>query len=121
MVIQSDSGGRFLVTDDTNLDTEAGYTPMPSGGAVDSVNSQTGIVVLDAADVGADPAGSAATAQAFAVQRANHTGQQAAGTITGLAAVATSGAYGDLTGQPTIPPGPVTYDFAAEFLAIVNA
>lgn len=33
-------------------------------GAVDSVNGQTGVVVLDAGDVGADPAGSAAAAQA---------------------------------------------------------
>lgn len=32
------------------------------GGAVDSVNGETGIVVLDATDVGADPSGSAATA-----------------------------------------------------------
>ncbi|MDH4566191.1 hypothetical protein E8E95_05820 [Pseudomonas sp. BN414] len=32
------------------------------GGAVDSVNGQTGVVVLDAADVGADPAGAASTA-----------------------------------------------------------
>jgi hypothetical protein len=31
------------------------------GGAVDSVNAQTGAVVLDAADVGADPAGTAQT------------------------------------------------------------
>ena len=34
--------------------------------------------------------------------RATHTGTQAAGTITGLAAVATSGAYGDLTGLPSL-------------------
>jgi hypothetical protein len=34
------------------------------GGAVASVNGQTGTVVLDAGDVGADPAGSAAAAQA---------------------------------------------------------
>lgn len=33
--------------------------------------------------------------------RANHTGTQAVGTITGLATVATSGAYTDLTGEPT--------------------
>jgi len=33
------------------------------GGAVDSVNGQVGVVVLDYSDVGADPAGSAATAQ----------------------------------------------------------
>lgn len=49
-----------------------------------------------------DPAGSAAAAQAFAVQRSNHTGTQAAGTITGLAAVATSGAYNSLSGTPTL-------------------
>lgn len=36
------------------------------GGVVDSVNGQTGVVVLDAADVGADPAGSAATAESNA-------------------------------------------------------
>lgn len=33
------------------------------GGAVDSVNGQTGTVVLDYSDVGADPSGSAATAE----------------------------------------------------------
>ena len=33
------------------------------GGAVDSVNGQTGVVVLDATDVGADVAGAAATAE----------------------------------------------------------
>ena len=32
------------------------------GGAVDSVNGQTGVVILDATDVGADPAGTAASA-----------------------------------------------------------
>jgi len=36
------------------------------GGAVDSVNGQTGVVVLDAADVGADASGSAASALASA-------------------------------------------------------
>lgn len=34
--------------------------------------------------------------------RANHTGTQPASTITGLATVATSGAYGDLSGKPTL-------------------
>lgn len=37
-----------------------------------------------AAQVGADPAGSAAAAQAFAIQRGNHTGMQAQSTITNL-------------------------------------
>jgi hypothetical protein len=35
--------------------------------------------------------------------RANHTGTQAASTITGLSIVATSGSYADLTSKPTIP------------------
>lgn len=49
-----------------------------------------------------------ATANATDAQlrdRATHTGTQPAATITGLAAVATSGAYADLTGTPTIRPG----------------
>lgn len=43
--------------------------------------------------------------------RANHTGTQPANTVTGLAAVATSGAYGDLTGRP---PAGFTYDQQTE-------
>lgn len=46
-----------------------------------------------------------ATANATDAQlrdRSTHTGTQAAGTITGLAAVATSGAYSDLSGRPTL-------------------
>jgi hypothetical protein len=42
-----------------------------------------------------------AAVQAYAIQRANHTGTQAVGTITGLATVATSGAYADLSGAPS--------------------
>lgn len=41
------------------------------GGAVDSVNGQIGVVVLDAADVGADAAGTAAAAVAAHVAAAN--------------------------------------------------
>lgn len=52
--------------------------------------------------ISAEQAGAAATAQAAAVQRSNHTGTQPANTITGLAAVATSGAYSDLSGLPTL-------------------
>lgn len=40
--------------------------------------------------------------QAYCVQRANHTGTQSVSTITGLATVATSGAYNDLSGKPTL-------------------
>jgi hypothetical protein len=38
--------------------------PPGPGSAIDSVNGQTGVVVLDASDVGADPAGTAATGDA---------------------------------------------------------
>lgn len=47
-----------------------------------------------------------ATANATDAQlrdRSTHTGTQSAATITGLSTVATSGAYGDLSGRPTIP------------------
>src|SRR5690606_30012190 len=57
-----------------------------------------------------------ATANATDAQlrdRATHTGTQAASTITGLAAVATSGAYGDLSGRPTIPAAQVPADWNA--------
>lgn len=44
------------------------------------------------------------TAVTDAKNRANHTGTQDISTVTGLAAVAGSGAYADLSGKPTIPP-----------------
>ena len=46
-----------VVVDDVNV---AVTVTTAGGGAVDSVNGQTGVVVLAAADVGADPAGTAA-------------------------------------------------------------
>jgi hypothetical protein len=68
-----------------------------------------------------DPAGSAASAQAFSIQRSNQTGTQLAATISdfssaalsavtwstltgkpSFATVATSGAYSDLSGLPTL-------------------
>jgi hypothetical protein len=59
-----------------------------------------------------------ATANASDAQlrdRATHTGTQAATTITGLATVATTGAYGDLSGRPTLgtAAAAATTDFAA--------
>lgn len=42
-----------------------------------------------------------ANGTSYYLSRANHTGTQSANTITGLAAVATTGAYGDLSGRPT--------------------
>jgi hypothetical protein len=42
------------------------------------------------------------SADAFLLDRENHTGTQAAATITGLATVATTGAYSDLSGTPDL-------------------
>jgi len=58
-----------------------------------------------------DASGSASAAQAFSIQRANHTGTQSVSTITGLATVATSGAYADLSGKPSIPSAQVQSDW----------
>ena len=100
-----------------------------TGDAVASVNGQTGAVVLTAADIGAQPAGAYATltdgtvpdnqipasiardtevtaAADAAKARSTHTGTQPASTVTGLATVATTGAYTDLSGKPTIPAAP---------------
>jgi len=60
---------------------------------VASVNGKSGVVVLDAADVGAATAAQGALADS-AVQPSD------------LADVATSGAYADLTGRPNIPATP---------------
>jgi hypothetical protein len=49
-----------------------------------------------------DATSKANAAQAAAIQRANHTGTQPASTITGLAAVATSGSYNDLSNKPNV-------------------
>jgi hypothetical protein len=55
------------------------------------------------------------SADATLLARANHTGTQAATTITGLATVATTGAYNDLSGRPTLgtAAAAATTDFAA--------
>ena len=49
---QTGNAGKFLTTDGTNTS----WATVSVSGAVDSVNGQTGVVVLDAADVGAEPA-----------------------------------------------------------------
>ena len=69
--------------------------------AVSSVNGQTGVVVLDAADIGADAAGSASNALS---QANDYTDEQ----IGDLATVASTGSYNDLLNKPTIPTVPVT-------------
>lgn len=72
------------------------------GGAVDSVNGQTGVVSLDATDVGAVAPGDLATVATTGAY-ADLTGKPV------LATVATSGAYSDLSGTPAaITPAALT-------------
>lgn len=73
-------------------------TTLSGYGITDGVTSASLTSLL----AGKETAGAAATAQVYAVQRSNHTGTQSVATITGLAGVATSGAYVDLTGKPTL-------------------
>lgn len=80
---------------------------LPLGGTVDQVLSKVSNANFDVAwmDAGAgdmvkatyDPNG----INADAFDRANHTGTQSVNTITGLATVATSGSYADLSNKPT--------------------
>lgn len=75
-----------------------GSGPGPS--PVTSVNGKTGTVVLNAGDVGADPSGTAtAEITAHVIAPDPHTQYVLK---TSLSAVATSGAYSDLTGKPTL-------------------
>jgi hypothetical protein len=96
---------------DTEWDTIAG-----GGGAVDSVNGETGVVVLAAADVGADPEGSAAAAQAAAVQRANHTGTQTSASISDFAEAAQDAVAAALIGSGVT----VSYNDNANTLTIAG-
>ena len=79
---------------------------------VTSVAGKTGAVTLVKSDVGLSnvdntsdvnkivstmQAAADSAVQSFSIQRANHTGTQAASTITGLASVATSGSHTDLS------------------------
>ena len=93
--------------------------PGGGGSAVESVNGETGVVVLEAADVGAPPTGRQVLAGAGlaggGTLAADRTIVLSSGTLTSLgkadsavqpgelATVATTGTYADLTGKPAIP------------------
>lgn len=104
------SGGNAGVIDQNlNIrnDLVTGYQAVPAGGLTGEV-----LVKVSAGswDVAWAPAGAGDMLQAMydpqmiqadAFARANHTGTQSVTTITGLANVATSGSYADLTNKPT--------------------
>jgi hypothetical protein len=102
-------GSGFTTTDGT-LTVSAGSS------GVTSVAGRTGAVTLTSSDVGLSAvnntsdaskpvstlqAAADAAVQAYAIQRANHTGTQAASTVTGLSAVATDGKYSSLSSIPS--------------------
>lgn len=87
----------------SQLANDAGYITSAPPAPVDSVNGQTGVVVLNAADVGA-----ATTAQGNTADSAVQPGD--------LATVATSGDYDDLTNKPA--PGLTDTSTAATSLGV---
>lgn len=92
----------------TGDETVAAALATTVGNKVDKISGK-GLSTVDfttAKDTKLSGVATSATANssdATLLARTNHTGTQAAGTITGLATVATSGAYNDLSGKPTIP------------------
>lgn len=85
-------------TPQTWVDGPAGGTPISADRLT---HIETGIDAIDAAVQALPDQTYVDAGDAASRNRANHTGTQAATTITGLATVATSGAYNDLTGKPT--------------------
>ena len=88
------AGTSSLVIGTTSTTAKAGnYAPTKADVGLGNVdNTSDANKPVSTAQAAADTASRA---------RANHTGTQAASTITGLATVATTGAYADLTGKPT--------------------
>ena len=116
-------------------DFETGWVDQTGGGggAVDSVNGQTGVVMLDASDVGALPASTPIPSTPGDVGAAPAVHAHTISDVTGLTNAldgkqptgdyATrselfSGAYGDLTGRPSIPavPGDIGAQPAGDYV-----
>jgi hypothetical protein len=127
LVFWDDSAGKLthltlgtnLTITGTTLDAAGGSTDLGYTASTRLLTSSTGADVtlplattsdpglMAAADKAKlDGVAAGATSNATDAQlrdRTTHTGTQSASTITGLATVATTGAYADLTGKPTIP------------------
>lgn len=96
--IGADVAGAAAAAQALSLQKNRNLSDLANAGAA---RNNLGIGTAATQDVAAfDAAGAASGAQAFAIQRANHTGTQDASTVTGLAAVATTGSYSDLSNQP---------------------
>ena len=118
-VVVLDGSGRLPAVDGSQLTglttgtvtSVGGTAPISSSGGNSPVISISAATTTAAGSMSAadktklDGIAAGATANATDAQlrdRSTHTGTQSAATITGLAAVATSGAYGDLSGRPTL-------------------
>lgn len=91
--------GDIIPTKVSQLENDSGFI---TSAPVSSVNGKTGAVQLTASDVGALP-DTTIIPDAY-----THPDTHPASMITGLATVATSGKYSDLSGTPTIPTVPST-------------
>ena len=92
--------GRRGLTGATGPQGPKGDQGDPATNLVQSVNGKQGVVVLNASDVNADPAGSASQALSDAK---DYTDTEVSTLDSSLAAVAKTGSYNDLTNKPTIP------------------
>ena len=112
---ESLEGGGNIVISGSGGETNLSYTASATDGTVTSdtgtsatipAGSNTNASLMLPSDKtklnGIAPAATANSSDAFLLARTNHTGTQSAGTITGLATVATTGTYADLTGKPDL-------------------
>lgn len=119
-VKQTDTGIMYFVVDSTKLDSEAGYSIYTAGAATSvpwsgvtnkpTIPSAYTLPTASASTLGGVKIGSgisissgviSATYSSVGAAAASHT--HTASQVTGLATVATSGSYNDLTNKPTIP------------------
>ena len=94
-----DAAAAALADSKTYTDNEIAAIP-PGGGAVDSVNSKTGAVVLNKSDIGLGNVDNTSDSVKVSGAGPIKTALDAKANSSSLHAVALSGAYSDLTGKP---------------------
>lgn len=85
------------------VNKKAPKSALGGGGAVDSVNGQTGVVVLDAGDVGADPAGTAAALLTGTISDSDTTHAPTGNAVFDALALKANLASPTFTGTPAAP------------------
>lgn len=103
----TDHGGLTGLVDDDHLQylTESRHDSLPADNPHNVNATQVGLGNVDNTSDANKPVSTAqgnadAAVQNFSIQRSNHTGTQPASTVTGLATVATTGDYNDLSNTP---------------------